>query len=189
MRRDVLWCVFLVLLVVLAGCAGRSRGPYANTPEVNRNSTEAERLNAEAVAVMDASPARAEDLLRRALTADLFYGPAHNNLGAILLERGELYQASEEFQWAARLMPAHPDPRMNLALTLELGGRVDEALATYRTALEVYPEHIPTLQALTRLQVRSGKSDEHSAANLAAIALRGETAGWRDWARLEMTKR
>ena len=35
-------------------------------------------------------------------------------------------------------MPGHPGPRMNLALTLERAGRIDEAMATYDTALEVY---------------------------------------------------
>jgi len=34
-------------------------------------------------------------------------------------------------------MPGHPDPRMNLALTLEQAGRTDETIQTYKTALEV----------------------------------------------------
>jgi len=45
-------------------------------------------------------------------------------------------------------MPGHPDPRMNLALTLERAGRTDEAIQTYKTALEVFPGHVPTEQAV-----------------------------------------
>ena len=71
---------------------------------------------------------------------------------------------------------------MNLALTLEHAGHTEEALATYATALEVYPEHLPTMEALALLQVRSGKTDERTARFLDEIALRGE-GRWREWAR------
>jgi len=78
---------------------------------------------------------RAEDLLRQALVADLVYGPAHNNLGVVYLERGDLYAAANEFEWARKLMPGHPDPRTNLALTLERAGQEYRALARYDPAL------------------------------------------------------
>lgn len=77
---------------------------------------------------------------------------------------------------------------MNLALTLETAGRTDEALTTYAAALEVYPEHIPTMQALTRLQLRSGKTTDRTAAMLDQVALRGESQIWRDWAQLQRTR-
>lgn len=183
-----------VLLAVLAltfaaGCSATPpRGPYANAPESSRNPSLADRLNLEAAAVIEADPVRAERLLRDALAADIYHGPAHNNLGTLLLAKGLLFEASEEFQFAKRLMPGHPDPRLNLALTLELAGRTDDALAAYRTALEVYTEHVPTLQALSRLQLRSRKPDDATPANLAIISLRGETPVWRDWARLELAR-
>lgn len=87
-----------------------------------------------------------------------------------------------------KLLPAHPDPRMNLAYTLELAGRTDEAITTFRTALEVYPDHLPTMQALARLQVRSGKQDAETPRMLKEVAIRGETPEWRDWARLQMVR-
>src|SRR5262245_62235381 len=88
--------------------------------------------------------------------------------------------------WSARLLPGHPDPRMNLALTLEKAGRTDEAIAAYRTALEVYAEHIQSMEALARLQVKSGHTDSDTAHLLSEVAMRGETERWRDWARLEL---
>jgi len=33
--------------------------------------------------LIDSDPAKAAELLREALTADLFFGPAHNNLGVL----------------------------------------------------------------------------------------------------------
>lgn len=74
-----------------------------------------------------------------ARSQDLYHGPAHNNLGVIYLKKGLLFEAAGEFQWARQLLPGHPDPRLNLALTLETAGKTDDAIATYKTALEVFP--------------------------------------------------
>ena len=70
-------------------------------------------------------------------------GPARNNLGVLLLKQGRLYDAASEFEWARKLMPGHPDPRLNLGLTLEQAGRLDGTLDLYATALEVHPDHVP----------------------------------------------
>lgn len=113
---------------------------------------------------------------------DLYYGPAHNNLGVIFLDRGDLYEAANEFEWARKLLPGDPDPRLNLALTLERAGRIEDAIAGYRTALDVRGEHLPSMQALARCQVRYGREDDQTPRLLDTIALRGD-AEWREWAR------
>ena len=76
---------------------------------------------------------------------------------------------------------------MNLALTLERAGRIDEALAAYDTALEVHTNHVPTIEALTRLQLRYDRTDERTQEFLEEIALRGGTAEWRAWAREQLS--
>lgn len=179
-----------VASVLLAGCkaSSRARGPYAPVTEAMRDTVKAERLTREAADLIDTNPKRAEELLREALTADLYHGPAHNNLGVLYLNQDKLYEAAGEFEWAKKLLPGHPDPRMNLALVFESAGRTDEALATYATALEVYPEHLPSMQALARLQVRAGKRDERTPRLLREIALRGEDDSWRNWAQLQLAK-
>lgn len=182
---------FSVALLTLAGCKGggaRAVGPYTPVSEAMRDTAKAERLTREAADLIDTNPTRAEELLRAALTADLYHGPAHNNLGVLYLNQDKLYEAAGEFEWAKKLLPGHPDPRMNLALVFESAGRTDEALATYATALEVYPEHLPSMQALARLQVRTGKRDERTPRMLREIALRGESDTWRDWARFQLAK-
>lgn len=171
------------------GCATtRSSGPYAPLDESLRDTAKAQRLNHEAAPLIHSNPAKAEKLLREAITADLYFGPAHNNLGAIYLAQGRLYEAAGEFEWARKLMPGHPDPRLNLALVLEKAGRTDQAMETYATALEVYPGHIQSIQALARLQVRSGRTDERTVEFLDEIAMRGETEEWRTWARTQRLK-
>ena len=83
-------------------------------------------------------------------------------------------------------MPGPPDPRMNLGLTLEKAGRTDEAIAQYRRALEVHPGHRPTVQALTRLEIRAGRETDETLGRLSSLALEGETHQWRTWARRQL---
>lgn len=179
-------CTVLIFLAVLVGCAAHTTGVYNAPPESEREPQRAHTLTLEAADLIASDPSRADALLREALTADLYHGPAHNNLGVVYLSQGKLYEAAHEFEWAQRLMPGHPDPRVNLALTLERAGRTDEALAEYEAALEAYAEHVPATQGLVRLQARMGRSDDRTAARLALIALRGETEGWRQWAQAQL---
>lgn len=181
-NSPVLMLVLCIAAALPIGCRSSSPSPYVNQPPIRRDTDRAQKLAAEAVDLMEKDPRRAEKLLRDALAADLYHGPSHNNLGVLLLERGDLYEAANEFEWARRLMPGHPDPRMNLALTLEKAGRVDEALAQYRRALEVHPGHRPTVQALTRLEVRAGRVDDQTLARLDTLRLEGEDETWRKWA-------
>jgi Tfp pilus assembly protein PilF len=189
----------IVLSAAVAACAPQkvSSSPYATQPEVERNATQAEQLTRRAVEAMDErtadnareKDAEAEALLREALAADLYHGPAHNNLGVVFLRQGKLYEAANEFEWARKLMPGNPDPRFNLALTLERAVRVDEALAMYGTALEVQAEHLPSMQGLARLQVRQRKTDARTDGFLREIAFRGSSAEWRAWAQGELARR
>ena len=161
---------------------------YTSPSEFQRDPHRAQDLTMQAAEILHDDPARAENLLREALAADLHHGPAHNNLGVLWLTQGKYYEAANEFEWARKLMPGHPDPRMNLALTLERAGRTDEALAAYESALEVYPGHLPTLQGMTRLQIRNGRTDDRVEAHLREIALRGESEEWRAWAQRQSAR-
>lgn len=175
--------VVCVVLGMAGACSPLRTDPYSPQVEAERDSAGSEAMSRRAAELIDSDPIEAERLLREALGRDLYNGAAHNNLGVVYLKRGELYSAASEFEWSRKLMPGLPDPRLNLALTLERAGRTAEALETYRTALEVYPGHIESMQALSRLQVRSGRVDEDTPSLLREVALRGSTAEWREWAR------
>lgn len=184
--ESLLFLVIVVPALCAAGCsAPRSTHPYEPQTQAARDTAKSQRLTQEAAAILSKDPIRAESLLRDALAADLWHGPAHNNLGVIYLKRGDLYAAASEFEWARKLLPNHPDPRVNLAVTLEHAGRTDEALSTYASALDVYPQYLPAVQALARLQVRCGRTDDRTAGMLREIALRGQTEEWRAWAQAQ----
>ncbi len=176
------------LALVLVGCRSAAPGPYSPTEKAGRNTVRAQELSRQAADLIESDPEAAERLLREALSADLFFGPAHNNLGVLYLKEGRLYEAAGEFEWARKLMPGHPDPRMNLALTLETAGQVDEAIQAYETALEVYPGHVPTVQGLARLYVQTGRTGPELAGWLDTIAMQGETEEWRGWAARERAR-
>jgi len=169
-------------VLALTGCACTPVGPYGPQVESERDVRKSERLSSEGASLVRSDPSRAEVLLREALTADLYNGPAHNNLGVIYLNRGDLFSAASEFEWSRKLMPGSPDPRLNLALTLERAGRTSEAIETYRTAMEVYPGYIQSMQAIARLQLRAGTADGTTREYLREIAMRGDDASWRAWA-------
>lgn len=191
-RRRMLWAMHVVVLVgFIAGfsaCGQRASSPYQTPSSADRNPLKGQELTEKAIELMASDPQQARELLRQALAADLFHGPAHNNLGVLELSAGQLFEAANEFEWARKLMPGHPDPRMNLAITLERAGKVDEALCTYHSALEVYPNHLPTMQAMVRLQIRHNCTDDHTKRMLEQIALSGENAQWRRWAREQLIR-
>ncbi len=179
-------CIMAIGTIFCTGCAG-NKSPSTSVSAGTRDPARAQQLTLQAADLLDSGPeklARAESLLRDALAADLFHGPAHNNLGVVYLKQSKLYEAANEFEWARKLMPGHPDPRVNLGVTLERAGRMDDALQAYTSALEAYPDHLPATQALVRLQIRTGRTDTHTRPRLESIALRGDPT-WQTWARLQ----
>jgi tetratricopeptide (TPR) repeat protein len=170
------------------GGANATPGSYEGGAEARRDPARSEELAQRAAEAIDRDPAAAEKLLREALTLDLYNGAAHNNLGTLMLAKGQLYEAANEFEWARKLLPGHPDPRINLAITLERAGRTDDALAAYGSALEVYPNHLPATKGLVRLQLRSGRTDERTLPMLREVALRGGTDQWRTWATARLSR-
>lgn len=179
-----------VLLVSLAACASdRSTSPYLAPGEVARNTVEAEALSRKGADLIASDLVEAEAVLREALAKDLFYGPAHNNLGVVFLKQQKLYEAASEFEWAKKLMPGHPDPRVNLAITLEQAGRMSDALASYEDALQVSPEYLPAIQGMAVAIVRTGAKDERLRAWLDRIATGPDTDRWVEWASVARSRR
>tara|TARA_E500000318_G_scaffold8683_5_gene8110 strand:- start:2627 stop:3190 length:564 start_codon:yes stop_codon:yes gene_type:complete len=181
MIRITMFTLFLVSTLPLCSCTTGS-GPYHHADPQRRDTAKAERLTREAADWIETNPITAEKLLREALAEDIYYGPAHNNLGVLFIDQGRLYQAAAEFEWARKLMPGNPEPRLNLGLTLEHGGRIDEAIQSYEAALALTPEHLDSVQALVRCQIRYNLLDSQVADRLKIIAMRG-TPEWSSWAR------
>lgn len=183
--------LLLASFAPLSGCGAGSRSPYLNRSEPPRNPLRAQELHEQATRLAEREPEnheQIEKLLREALAADLYHGPSHNNLGILYLDAGRLYEAASEFEWARKLMPGHPAPRVNLAMTLERAGKADEAIAAYDAALAVYQGYLPAVQGKARLLARAIEPDDEALRPLLEeIALRGDER-WREWAMREVTR-
>jgi len=178
--------LMLTVLAALSACGGSSARLHQN-PERDVQAAAARYEAAMAQAGEDAE--KTEQLLREALALDLYHGAAHNNLGVILLQRGELYESAQEFEWARKLLPGHPDPRHNLAIALYRGGKIEDAVEACDAALEVRPHYIAAVQTRALIAIRDGAEHEALDADLATIVQRGETETWRRWAQRQQLRR
>jgi len=119
---------------------------------------------------------------RQAVQADHSYGPAHNNLGLMHYEQGNLYQAVMAFEQAREFLPDDPSVVYNLALALESAGRTAEAMDLYYTANAMDRANPNYLGNLVRLRVRIGERDEILQQQLRDLVLIETRPDWRRWA-------
>ncbi len=87
----------------------------------------------------EAQPERAEESFRRSLAENPSQQSAHNGLGKILLERGDLEGALRHFSEAVSLRPRDSIARSNRGLVLAQMGRWFEAEKAFSLALKWAP--------------------------------------------------
>jgi Flp pilus assembly protein TadD len=82
--------------------------------------------------------------------------PAHNTVGLIYLERGNLAGASSHFRAALKFSPQFPQALNNLGVVWERSGKAEEAKQQYRKALEADPDCAAARGNLDRLEKGEG---------------------------------
>jgi Flp pilus assembly protein TadD len=183
----------LALLASVAGGCGHDADPDPTPYETirtapNRDTDTARALHEEATALIrEGRLEQAEGKLRSALTADTFFGPAHNDLGIVYLRTKQHYLAAWEFQYAAKLMPDHKEPLHNLGMVYEAVGRFGEAAEWYNKALELAPESGEVAGSLARAQIRSNEVTPQTLELLQKVVMRHPDPTWVDWAREQST--
>jgi len=190
MRLMIAITVVLAIAPLLAGCQWhRSTGPtaasYETLPKDPHRDTEAARQHyAKGVQLLkDGQLDQAEKAFQAALAADLFFGPAHNNLGTVYLRQQKYYLAAWEFQYAEKLMPHQAEPRNNLGLVYEAVGKLDDAAKSYEQALDLEPDNSRIAGNLARVYVRSNRRDDKTRKLLESIVLKDSRPDWIAWAR------
>jgi len=189
MKNMVIAIILTAAVLATGGCAWRrgavEDGNYTTvSAPPNRNTPLARKLTKSAVALIDRDKlddARSE--LKSALAVDLFFGPAHNNLGTVYLKQKKYYLAAWEFQYAAKLMPDQAEPRNNLGMVFETVGRLDEAAGWYDKALALSPEAVEIAGNLARINVRRNRKDERTRELLAMVVMKDKRPEWVDWAK------
>jgi len=132
--------------------------------------------------------APAEELLKKAVAADVMYGPARNNLGLVYYHTSRLYLAAWEFENAIRLMPHQPEPRNNLGLVLERAGKLAPAAESYAQARDIEPDNPEFLANLARAKVRHGDRDAETKKLLEELVLKDPRPQWNGWARMNLLR-
>jgi tetratricopeptide (TPR) repeat protein len=117
-------------------------------------------------------------LFEHALAVTRDNAVAHNNLGASLLDAGNLAAAEGHFAEAVRLKAKYPDALTNLGACRVKEGRLEEASDLFRRSLAARPTASAHYN-LANLLSQQGKLDEAEAHYRAALQLKPELVeGW-----------
>jgi tetratricopeptide (TPR) repeat protein len=103
------------------------------------------------------NPQAAEPDFRAALQYGLsvqYTSDAHNALGVIQAQRGDLLAATQQFEQAIQIQPSSVDPQRNLALTLINSGRPQDAIVQLKRAVSATHGDAGLRQMLADLQAR-----------------------------------
>jgi tetratricopeptide (TPR) repeat protein len=111
----------------------------------------------------------------RALTLDPKMGPAHLNLGLVLMDTDPA-AAAESFRHAAELSPSDSRPRFLVGLSLEHVGKLVEAIEQYRTSLVLDPRNYEIQFALGRALLRNKDAPGAELQFAGAVAARANSA-------------
>ena len=188
MKQIHLTALVLITVALAASCTSTDAdlpGDYQTVADYpTRDTTAAERENAAAVALLEeGNYPQAEERIKKALKADITYGPAHNNLGKVYYLQEKYYLAAWEFRYAIKLMPHQPEPFNNLGLVFEAVGKLDEAVEQYEHALELQPDNPQIIGNTARARYRRGDRGQDVRKLLAELISKDTRPAWTDWAR------
>jgi tetratricopeptide (TPR) repeat protein len=79
-------------------------------------------------------------------------------------------------------MPGHPDPRLNLAIALERGGQIEDAILAFEAVLEIRPELDAALIGLAAAQLKHRRADDNTLTLLGKIAEDAKDQVVKEWA-------
>lgn len=185
MRTDALVLTLLAAMSA-AGCSSSPnlpdrKDPAAAIDEMARRRAEAGRLAREAERLEESDPDKALETYRRALSLDDSLHNAWNNMGLLLMERGEYADAVSAFQVAADLMPGDPRPMYNSGIAYQRNGWGEEAYRHFAMALERDRSHLPSMRGFVRAAEMTGRADERTVEVIRAATMRETDDRWRDY--------
>jgi Flp pilus assembly protein TadD len=112
-----------------------------------------------------------DTLFTRALAVTHNNFVALNNLGAVLLRRGQTDEAIDLLKQAVVVAPADAEAQNNLGLTLVKLGQLEQAEPYYRNAIQVNPRYRQAYENLGSVYLQTKRLDQAIASLKAAIAI------------------
>lgn len=115
-----------------------------------------------------------ETLWRTTIARNSACWMAHNNLGIVLFQKGELDEAIEHYRTTLRMQPNFWDADYNLGSALLRKGQVDEAISYCDKAVRMQPNDPDAQVALANALFQKGRIDDAIVHYQKAVALRPE---------------
>jgi len=191
-NRAVTGCLLTAMLLICAGCLefqmkARSANNRTITTEPLRDAETAQRENSIGLEHLAGGETdQAIEAFKRAIEADVEFGPAHNNLGKAYFKQKKLYKAAWSFERARKLIPRNAEPLNNLGLVSERAGELDEAVEYYRQAVKLDPENISCRANLARAMILRGDRGNEVRSLLTQIIKEDDRPEWLLWARKQL---
>lgn len=188
-------CAAGLAIAAINGCASRPSVGDSTPPDRN---AEVQQIEQAAALVREAQryevaekPDVAIEKYKKAIETYRELPVAWNNLGALLMKKGENMPAAEAFQTAAELSPTDPRPLHNLGTIWEQLGYLDDAAKWYDRALERDDVYLPSLRRRVLIDQLRDKMDERSLERCRRALLLEKDPWWIDRlkrAKLRMTE-
>lgn len=167
----------LALAGALAGCVQRPTDAQMQDPQVQIREAHALVVRAQR-ADGEGDSARAMQLYQQALATYRDFPVAWNNLGVLLVERGENLQAVEAFRAAAELSPTDPRPVTSIGSIWQNLGYLDKAGEAYTEALNRDPSHLPALREAVMIDTIRGTINDRTARRVQQALLLEKDPQW-----------
>lgn len=104
--------------------------------------------------------ANSEILWRATLAGNPDCWMARNNLGFVLIQKGEVDEAMAQFQQALQLNPKDPPSWNNVGNVLLHWGKVDEAIPYFQKSLQLNSDYVEARNNLGSALLQKGKVDQ-----------------------------
>ena len=117
-----------------------------------------------------------ETLWLHALACNANNDVAHNGLGLVFQQRGQVDAAIPQFQKAVSIAPGNAEAENNLGYALFLTGQTNEAVAYLQRALAIKPDFAEAENNLGSILFQTGQTNEAVAHLQQALAIRPDFA-------------
>jgi protein O-mannosyl-transferase len=175
--QQVAIALCVVLVATLATLTFQQSRTYADVrtlyeATLARNPGSWLALNNLGESLKESNPTEAESLFRKALELKPDYPQALNNLGLMLIQRGQFDEAIEHLNHAIRIVPQFAQAHNNLGLAFYYTNKIPRAKKEFQSAISINPREANAHANLANLLVADGHVDEAIEHYLASLATR-----------------
>jgi protein O-mannosyl-transferase len=117
-----------------------------------------------------------ETLYRATLQKNPDCWMAHDNLGVVLVSKGELDEAITHYHQAIALRPTNPRSHYDLGIAFRQQGKTDSAAAEYEKAIELRPQYEKAHNNLGNILLQTGRLDDAVSHYEKALAIQPDYA-------------